>query len=86
MRVAGHRPAATNTNCQGFSPIEDEYRLAMLEAEHAWVSGILDDLASGELYWDRDTDPATGRRVCSIGWGRSPALPRPASTDDDLPP
>ena len=44
--------------------IEDEYRLAMLEAEHAWVSGILDDLASGELYWDTATirDWAEGLR------------------------
>ena len=40
--------------------IEDEYRLAMLEAEHRWVSGILDDLASGELYWDTPDDPGLG--------------------------
>ena len=64
--------------------IEDEYRLAMFEAEHRWVSAVLDDLASGELYWDRETirqwaDGLTDRM------GSFPGIPRPA-TADDLPP
>ncbi len=35
--------------------IEDEYRLAMLEAEHRWVGRVVQNLASGELYWDAGT-------------------------------
>ena len=55
--------------------IEDEYRLAMLEAEQRWVSGILDDLASGELYWDREMirDWAEG---LSDRMGAFPGIPR----------
>ncbi len=35
--------------------IEDEYRLAMLEAEQRWVGHLVDDLARGEMYWDSET-------------------------------
>ncbi len=65
--------------------IEDEYKLAMLEAERTWVDGILDDLASGELYWDRATlrDWAEGLRSRMSGF---PGITRMAATDDDLPP
>src|SRR6478609_7348668 len=65
--------------------IEDEYKLAMLEAEHAWVSGVLDDLAGGELYWDTATirDWAEGLRS---RMGSFPGIPRIAGTDADLPP
>lgn len=64
--------------------IEDEYRLAMFEAEHAWVSAILDDLSSGELYWDRDTIRAWAEGVQSH-MGSFPGIPRMA-VDEDLPP
>jgi DNA-binding PadR family transcriptional regulator len=65
--------------------IEDEYKLAMLEAEHAWVSGILDDLARGELHWDNATirDWAQGLRD---RMGSFPGIARTAGTDADLPP
>jgi hypothetical protein len=65
--------------------IEDEYKLAMLEAEHAWVSGILDDLTGGELYWDGATirDWAEGLRH---RMGSFPGIARIADTDSDLPP
>ena len=65
--------------------IEDEYKLAMLEAERAWVDGILNDLASGELFWDRATlrDWAEGLRSRMSGF---PGITRMAATDDDLPP
>lgn len=64
--------------------IEDEYRLAMFEAEHAWITAVLHDLASGELYWDSATirrwaDGLTDRM------GVFPGIPRPA-TGQDLPP
>jgi hypothetical protein len=57
----------------------------MLEAEHAWVSGILDDLAGGELYWDTATirDWAEGLRG---RMGSFPGIARTAGTDADLPP
>jgi len=65
--------------------IEDEYKLAMLEAEHAWVSRILDDLTSGELYWDTATiaDWAEGLRG---RMGSFPGIARTAGIDSDLPP
>lgn len=65
--------------------IEDEYRLAMFEAEHAWVSAILDDLGSGNLYWDRDTitDWAEGLQE---RMGSFPGVPRMPAADHDLPP
>ena len=62
--------------------IEDEYRLAIFEAEHAWVSRILDDLASGDLYWDRDTI-VPGRSACRNGWvlfQECPGRPPPSRT------
>jgi DNA-binding PadR family transcriptional regulator len=31
--------------------VEDEYRIAMMEAELTWVEAIIDALASGELTW-----------------------------------
>jgi DNA-binding PadR family transcriptional regulator len=65
--------------------IEDEYRLAMLEAEHAWVSGVLDDMTSGELYWDRDTIVAWARSL-QHRLGSFPGIPRAAFTEADLPP
>jgi DNA-binding PadR family transcriptional regulator len=64
--------------------IEDEYRLAMFEAEHAWVSAILDDLSNGELYWDRDTIRAWAEGVQSQ-MGSFPGIPRVA-VNEDLPP
>lgn len=64
--------------------IEDEYRLAMFEAEHAWISAVLDDLASGALYWDdatiRDWADGMAERM-----GSFPGIPRPP-TSEDLPP
>jgi len=64
--------------------IEDEYRLAMFEAEHAWISAVLDDLASGELYWDRDTIRQWADGLAER-MGSFPGIPRPA-TGEDLPP
>ena len=54
------------------------------KAHPAFVCAVLDDLASGELYWDRETirqwaDGLTDRM------GSFPGIPRPA-TADDLPP
>ena len=65
--------------------VEDEYKLAMLEAERSWVSGILDDLASGELYWDNATirDWAEGLRSRMSTF---PGIARMAGTEEDLPP
>ncbi len=62
--------------------VEDEYRLAMLEAEHAWVSALLDDLASGEMYWDRNLirEWADGLQD---RMGSFPGIPRMTSTDED---
>ncbi|WP_395725934.1 PadR family transcriptional regulator [Nakamurella sp.] len=34
--------------------IESEYQLAMLEAEYAWVSSVVDDIAAGRLAWDAE--------------------------------
>lgn len=64
--------------------IENEYRLEMLAAEHRWVSGILDDLATGELYWDTQTirDWAEG---LSDRMGAFPGIPR-TSAEPDQPP
>ncbi|GAA2894573.1 PadR family transcriptional regulator [Actinoplanes cyaneus] len=39
--------------------IEDEYRAAMLRAELGWLRGVVDDLASGALTWDRALIEAT---------------------------
>jgi DNA-binding PadR family transcriptional regulator len=64
--------------------IEDEYRLAMFEAEHRWVSGILDDLASGELYWDSRTIREWAEGL-SDRMAAFPGIPR-MSADQDLPP
>ena len=58
----------------------------MFEAEHRWVSRILDDLASGELYWDRETIAAVGRGPCSERMGSFPGIPRLAIARQDLPP
>ena len=34
--------------------LEDEYKLAMVEAELAWVRSLLDDIDSGTLTWDAE--------------------------------
>jgi DNA-binding PadR family transcriptional regulator len=34
--------------------LEDEYRRAMVAAELAWLTGVLDDLRSGALTWSED--------------------------------
>jgi hypothetical protein len=34
--------------------LEEEYRLAMLEAELAWIRGVLADLRSGRLSWSEE--------------------------------
>ncbi|GAA0509097.1 PadR family transcriptional regulator [Paractinoplanes deccanensis] len=34
--------------------IEDEYRVAMMEAELRWLRGVVADLAGGTLTWDAD--------------------------------
>jgi DNA-binding PadR family transcriptional regulator len=39
--------------------IEDEYRAAMLNAEIAWLRGVVADLDSGTLAWDQATIDAT---------------------------
>jgi len=65
--------------------IEDEYRLAMLAAEHAWVAGILDDLAGGELYWDEATI-AQWAQGMSGAMSTFPGIPRLSTTEEDLPP
>ena len=64
--------------------IEDEYRLAMFEAEHAWVGALLDDLASGELYWDSETIRAWAQGL-QDRMGSFPGIPRRPS-EQDLPP
>ena len=65
--------------------IEDEYKLAMLEAEHSWVSRVIDELASGELFWDRDTIAAWAEGL-QQRMGSFAGIPRRATTDEDLPP
>ena len=64
--------------------IEDEYRLAMFEAEHAWVGALLDDLASGELYWDSETI-RTWAEGLQDRMGSFPGIPR-RPFEPDLPP
>ena len=49
--------------------------MAILEAEHRWVSGVLDDLASGELYWDRETIRAWADGLQDT-MGAFPGIPR----------
>jgi DNA-binding PadR family transcriptional regulator len=39
--------------------IEDEYRATMLRAELQWLRGVVDDLATGRLFWDEDFIRAT---------------------------
>ena len=34
--------------------LDDEYRRAVLAAELAWIDGVLEDLRSGALAWDRE--------------------------------
>ena len=34
--------------------LEEEYRRAMLEAELAWVRGVIDDLRAGRLTWSEE--------------------------------
>jgi DNA-binding PadR family transcriptional regulator len=34
--------------------IEDEYRIALLRAELAWVSSVIDELRDGRLSWDEE--------------------------------
>jgi DNA-binding PadR family transcriptional regulator len=34
--------------------IEDEYRVAMLRAELAWLRAVVEDLASGRFHWDEE--------------------------------
>jgi DNA-binding PadR family transcriptional regulator len=34
--------------------LEEEYRAAMLDAELAWVRGVIDDLRAGRLHWTED--------------------------------
>ena len=34
--------------------IEDEYRIALLRAELAWVNGVVAELLDGRLSWDED--------------------------------
>ena len=65
--------------------VEDEYRMAMLEAEHRWVATLVEDIAGGGLYWDSDT---------IRGWAEGlsgtmqafPGIPRRPATQQDLPP
>ncbi|MGS0686034.1 PadR family transcriptional regulator [Nakamurella sp. GG22] len=65
--------------------VEDDYRLAMLQAEHAWVSTIVEELATGDLYWDAQTirDWAEGLQR---GMGSFPGIPRVPGGDAGPPP
>jgi DNA-binding PadR family transcriptional regulator len=60
--------------------IEAEYQLAMLQAEHDWVSSVVDDLAEGRLSWDdeqiREWADDIARRA-----GVIPGMPRPMPGD-----
>ncbi len=58
--------------------IETEYQLAMLEAEHAWVSGVVEDIASGRLTWDAEQIRAWADGVAR-GGALVPGIPRPMS-------
>ena len=80
--IASPRTCARNTNCQGFSPWRTSTGWPCCEAEHAWVSALLDDLASGELYWDRNLirEWADGLQD---RMGSFPGIPRMTSTDED---
>ncbi len=56
--------------------IDTEYQLALLEAEYAWVSAVVDDIAEGRLSWD---DDQIRRWVDDIQrrTGLVPGMPRP---------
>lgn len=58
--------------------IETEYQLAMLEAEHAWVSGVVEDIANGRLSWDAEQIRAWADGVAQRG-ALVPGIPRPMS-------
>ena len=61
--------------------IEDEYRLAMLEAEHRWVSRRPRRSGQRRTLLGPRARSRTGPRACAAGWDRSPASPeRPAAT------
>lgn len=56
-QIAAAEASATQLDDLGLPrlfQIEDEYRLAMLRAESAWVTGVLEDLNAGRLTWDED--------------------------------
>lgn len=42
--------------------LEDELRLAAVEAESRWVKGVTEDLASGRLTWDQESLTELGRQ------------------------
>ena len=65
--------------------IEDEYRLAMLEAELRWVTGVVDDLRSGAFRWDRETVIAWAEGLTEK-LGDFPGIPRESPAQQDLPP
>lgn len=47
--------------------LEDELRLAAMEAEARWVKGVVDDLAAGRLTWDQDSLTELARQVTPPG-------------------
>jgi len=55
--------------------LEDEYKLAMVEAELAWVRSLLDDIDSGTLTWDAEQIRAWAQ-VMEDQLGSFPGIPR----------
>ena len=54
LEVAEQGLAAAETGPPRLFLIEDEYRKTMLEAEIAWVRGVIEDLREGRLTWSEE--------------------------------
>ena len=65
--------------------IEDEYRLAMLEAELRWVTGVVDDLRSGDFVLGPGDRDRLGRGPAEK-LGDVPRHPARFAARQDLPP
>jgi DNA-binding PadR family transcriptional regulator len=80
--IAAVRSVTDGLNVQFQLPrlflIETEYQLAMLEAEYAWVSGVVEDIATGRLSWDAEQIREWADGVAQRG-SLVPGIPRPMS-------
>ena len=45
--------------------LDDEYRLAMAEAEHAWIAGLVGELEAGTVTWSKKMIQEIARRMAA---------------------